>query len=98
MTTTGQRATHRVKVSLRCPECGCADLATTEALTASCQGHATVTVEADGTRTREFNSGGWTDIDWDSSTTVGVACRSCLWSYEGDDHLGQLTPGIKEDH
>ena len=72
--------TPRAAKYLRCPQCGSADLATTEHLTASCQGHATLTIEPDGSRRPEFHLGGWTDVNWDSSTTVGVECRSCLWS------------------
>lgn len=28
---------------------------------------------------------GWTEVDWDSSTTVGYACRACHTQYVGPD-------------
>jgi hypothetical protein len=34
---------------------------------------------------------GWFEIDWNGPTTVGVACRNCDWSFEGDDWVAQLT-------
>ena len=53
-----------VKLYLRCPACGSADLASIEQLTASCQGHATLTIETGGELRAEFHPGGWTDINW----------------------------------
>jgi len=93
ITTQAPRA---VKLYLRCPECGSADLASIEQLTASCQGHATLTIEPDGELRPEFHPGGWSDVNWDSSTTVGVECRSCMWSYHGPDQLDQLTFSMQE--
>jgi hypothetical protein len=98
MAQTTSRKPNGSKLYLRCPQCGGADLATIERLTATCQGHATLTIEADGELRPEFHPGGWTDVNWDSSTTVGLECRSCQWRHEGDDHLNQLTAEITEDH
>ena len=85
-----------MQLRLRCPQCRAADLATIEQLTASCQGHATLTIEPDGGLRPEFHPGGWTDVNWDSSTTAGIECRSCAWSYQGADHLEQLTFSMRE--
>ena len=85
------------KVYLRCPHCGSADMATTAQLTASCQGHAVLTIAGDGECTRESQLGGWSDVNWDSSTTVGIECRSCTWSYIGDGHLEQLATDNTEE-
>ena len=93
ITTQARRA---VKLYLCCPACGSADLASIEQLTASCQGHATLTIEPRGELHAEFHPCGWTDVNWDSSTTVGVECRSCTWSYQGAEHLDQLTFSIQE--
>ena len=69
---------------LACPTCATTDdLQTIESL----YGHASTTrIEAD--RTIDFT--GWTEIDWDSSQTVGAFCKNCGWSHEGDDWLGHL--------
>ena len=94
LTTTSQAA----ELTLRCPGCGSTDLATSELLTASSCGRATLTIEPDGELRPEFHHDGWTDVNWDSSTTVGVECRSCMWSYTGADSLEQLTIDFTEDH
>jgi hypothetical protein len=96
MAQTTKQAPCAVKLYLCCPACGSADLASIEQLTASCQGHATLTIETGGELHPEFHPGGWTDVNWDSSTTVGVQCRSCMWSYQDADHLDQLTFSIQE--
>lgn len=86
--TTSTRA---AKSYLRCPACGTAELASTEHLTASCQGHATLTMEPGGELRRQFHHGDLIDFHWESSTTVGVECPSFSWSYQGADYLEQLT-------
>ena len=35
-----------------------------------------ITLDAAGAP--EFHWTGWTDVDWDSSTTIGVQCENCL--------------------
>jgi hypothetical protein len=86
------------KLTLRCPGCGSTDLATSELLTGSSCGRATLTIEPGGELHPEFHHDGWTDVNWGSSTTVGVECRSCMWSYTGVDSLDQLTIDFTEDH
>ena len=96
MAHTTKQTPGAVKLCLRCPKCGSAEVASIEQLTASCQGRATLTIEPGGNLHAEFHPGGWTDVNWDSSTTVGVQCRSCVWSYRGADYLDQLTFEIRE--
>jgi hypothetical protein len=31
-----------------------------------------------------------TDVHWDTSTSIGVTCRSCGWRYEGLDYIEKL--------
>ena len=90
-------APRAAKLTLRCPGCGSSDLARSELLKASSRGRATLTIESDGELRREFHHDGWTDVNWDSSTTVGVECRSCTWTYPGADALDQLTIDFTED-
>lgn len=57
---------------LACPKCGSIEsLGTVERIygVAACYG-----ISLDGPR-----HAGWTDVDWNSSTTIGVCCRSCFW-------------------
>lgn len=62
--------------ALACPSCGQADgLATVEELI----GTARATFYED-----DVVWGGWTEVDWDSSDTVGAVC-DCGWSYRGAD-------------
>ena len=96
MDNTTTQAHGAVRLHLCCPECGSADLASIEQLTASCQGHATLTISHEGELRPEFHPRGWTDVHWDSSTTVGIECRSCTWSSKGADHLDQLTFSMQE--
>ncbi len=70
-TTTAQRAVAR----LACPRCGSTRLSSVEHLTALGRCRA-ITVDADGAPT--FHWTGWTDVEWDSSTTVGLQCDACL--------------------
>lgn len=73
--------------ALACPTCGETEsLATTERLygAALCN-----EITAEGP---EYE--GYTEMDWDSSTTVGVECGGCGWAYRGADWLDQLVvPG-----
>jgi hypothetical protein len=65
----------RPSVKLGCPECGSVELETRETLIGSCAGDAWL--EGDGERT--FEGGGYTEINWDSSTTQAIECRLCPW-------------------
>lgn len=61
---------------LACPRCGQASgLATIEEMT----GTARATFYED-----DIVWDGWTDVDWGSSNTIGVACH-CGWTYHGAD-------------
>jgi hypothetical protein len=66
-----------------CPRCRSTDLGTLENLlgTAGCR------VRRIGGEL-EFVHDGWTDVDWDSSTSIGITCRSCSWedSDKGWEH------------
>jgi hypothetical protein len=67
-----------------CPACGEGDgLATVEELV----GTAHVTFYGD-----DLVWDGWTDVDWNSSTTVGLCC-DCGWSYPGIDWREALRSG-----
>ena len=60
---------------LGCPECGDTYLATIEKLT----GYSILTeVTAD-----DLTYEGTTEMDWDSTTTVGVRCMACWWTANG---------------
>jgi len=91
-------AARGARLTLRCPGCGSAEIATNELLKASCRGRATLAIEPDGELRPEFHHDGWTDVNWDSSTTIGVECRSCTWSYTGASPLDHLTIDFTEDH
>jgi hypothetical protein len=65
-----------------CPNCHSPELATIEQLL----GSAPVTVDDDGAE-HWHNS---TDVHWDTSTSIGVTCRSCGWRYEGLDYIEKL--------
>jgi hypothetical protein len=86
------------RVYLRCPVCGSTELATTVTLRGSSNGTARLYTGPNGEPRSEFVQDGWSDLHWDSSSTIGVECRSCLWSYEGVDHLEQLAFTIREGH
>lgn len=73
--------------ALTCPACGVANLGTIEQV----KGVAQATIDiVDGKI--ELDHGGHTDMDWDSSTTIGVSCRECGWDHEGPDWADQLIP------
>lgn len=64
-----------------CPECGdTQSLATIETLegAAACQ-----IVRDDGEVCVSHD--GETDVDWDSSVTLGISCQACGYEYRGDD-------------
>jgi hypothetical protein len=41
---------------------------------------------------------GDTDIDWDSSETIGGICRACGWSWVGDNWWTRLDIATEEEH
>jgi hypothetical protein len=75
-------------VDLACPRCGAgANLATVEQLLGSA-GATRVGVLPDGAV--EVDWTGYTEVDWDSSTTIGAGCESCGWRHVGRDWPDQL--------
>jgi hypothetical protein len=77
-------------MALRCPQCrDDRALATVERLegAAECS-----SIEKSG----PVHSG-YTHVNWDSSTTIGVTCRSCMWEQIGDDWIGYLKEPGEED-
>lgn len=69
---------------LACPDCATADdLQTIETLYGFAH---TTRIGADGS----IDYAGWTEVDWDSSQSVGAYCGNCGWSYESDDWLAHL--------
>ena len=65
--------------TLVCPNCGSTDLATIEDLSGSA--HCKAVLDPDtGARSVEYD--GWTEVHWDSSTSMGIECRSCGWEQE----------------
>lgn len=68
---TGERTVEMVQV-LGC-SCGSEDLSTVESLSGLAP--ARVRRLPDGRLDIEFS--GWTDVDWDSSTTTGYWCNAC---------------------
>jgi hypothetical protein len=75
---------------LACPKCDNADsLATIEAITGTANADR-IAREQGGSVDIRWQ--GRTEVDWDSSTTVGVMCMGCTWSYRGDDWDEQLAP------
>jgi hypothetical protein len=74
-------------VTLGCPTCREARLSTIERI----DGLASIsTITQDASGEIEYDFTGDTEVLWDTSTTVGVQCRSCDWSHEGDDWVEQL--------
>jgi hypothetical protein len=68
-------------MALACPECGQSDgLATVERLFGTCDGE--FTLGKDGFVV--FTGGGYTDVNWDSTESVGVICRNCGWEFDGE--------------
>lgn len=65
---------------LVCPLCGCDELASTERLFGTCAGY--FAEKDDGTRDVDF--GGYTEVDWNSSTSVAIVCgnTACEWEVE----------------
>lgn len=85
------------KRKLACPSCGSVELKTLESLLGTCE----ATFYADG----ETDFGGYTEVSWDSSETVGVECGHCAWSAtdkelpDGQTAEGLLVPqGFICDH
>jgi hypothetical protein len=70
-TPTPRRPIHR----LACPRCGSRRISTIEHLAAIARCHA-ITVDATGQP--QFHWTGWTDVAWDTSTTIGLQCDDCL--------------------
>jgi hypothetical protein len=73
------------KRTMCCPVRRGQELSTIEVLT----GLAGVTVYEDGT----FDFKGSTDVEWDSSRTIGMCCQRCEWTYVGQDWAVKLIPG-----
>jgi hypothetical protein len=72
---------------LACPSCFSTDrLQTIEHLTGLAPAH----ISIDDTGCTEAEWEGSTEVWWDSSTTVGICCRCCDFTYEGDDWATQL--------
>jgi rubredoxin len=74
-----------VAIRLCCPACGSDRLETIEQLYGHARGAATLHVDPDGRLTTDFEHYGDTDVDWNSSTTVGIRCSACAWSYLSAD-------------
>ena len=73
--TPTARGADRPLARLACPRCGHTRLSSVERLTAVGRCHA-ITIDAHGDP--RFHWTGWTDVEWDSSTTIGVRCENCL--------------------
>lgn len=67
---------------LACPECKSPDdLGTIEEI----EGTAILTGAYLVNGAVEIEHEGTTDVHWDSSTTVGLCCRNCMWEFRGSD-------------
>lgn len=78
---------------LGCPQCGSAEVETIEQIIGLCR--STISRNADGTIDVEGH--GETDVAWDTTESIGVQCRSCLWGYEGPDWAQQLVAALPAD-
>lgn len=72
--------------AMACPQCGSTELATIEQL----EGTAACTISESG----DIDWEGRTDVNWDSSTTIGVECRGCGWEDQGES----LTANLKRSY
>src|SRR6516164_391838 len=82
-----EKAMAETEATLVCPLCHSPNLATIEEL----EGAAEMTARVDVTTgERTIYHEGWTDVWWDSSTTVGAECRDCEWISRDDDWLEDL--------
>lgn len=82
-------AVTELPVELACPKCqDPSSLATVERII----GHSAIAVRLDVAGAMQLDSAHRTELDWDSATTVGVSCRGCFWTYEGEDWPRQLQP------
>lgn len=79
-----------ITVPLGCPLCGNERLDTIERITGYASTSGITRLEADGGQEVDIAWAGDTDVDWNSSTTVGVRCGSCDWSWHGEDWADQL--------
>lgn len=86
MTTNGEQ-TQPKYAPLVCPVCQSDNLGTTEEISGVACCHAYVEV-ASGQRLIEHD--GWTDVCWDSSTTIGMECRDCQWHSKSANWLIEL--------
>jgi hypothetical protein len=77
---------------LGCPKCGSDEVETIEQIIGLCR--STITRNVDGTFDVEGH--GETDVAWDTTESIGVQCRSCLWGYEGPDWERQLAAVVPD--
>lgn len=81
MTTTEFPKFPDVVKTLACPSCGMDRLVTIESLTGRARADIT---------TNDIHYHGETQILWETTETIGVACEECSWSYVGSDWQDQL--------
>ena len=79
---------------LVCPKCHSDNLGTIEDISGIATGQAYVEIE---TGERTFEHSGWTDVCWDSSTTVGIECRDCFWFSKDPNWEAELVLDPKSD-
>lgn len=74
-----------------CPKCLSRDsLATVAELVGLAPFRVSRTVSEDGSAIVEQEHHGTTEVDWDTSGTVGLCCRACLWEVTCSDYLDHL--------
>lgn len=74
-----------------CPKCGSTEsLATVEVLEGLAPLDISRSWNSEGTVVVETEHSGSTDVLWDSSSSVGLCCRACLWEVRCDDYLDHL--------
>lgn len=71
-----------------CPGCGNDTLSTIEELI----GYAEIKVYRSEKGNVFKNWEGSTEVDWDTSHSIGIACRTCEWEFRGNDWSKQLVP------
>jgi len=83
----GSEATRPKYAPLVCPNCHSDNLGTIEDISgvALCSAYVDI---SNGDRSVEHD--GWTDVCWDSSTSVGITCRDCMWESHSDNYMADL--------